>query len=643
MITTPLLLGLAIQQANPFLPPRATYRVAPNRQFDLQHVLINIDVDEPTRTVKGHSENTLTLIKSGVENLVLHAGKGMKVSAVWVNGSQAPFNHDPTKEELSTPIGKPVKGTKRVIKTAYECGKDQGGGFGAEGGWHWIAKRANDPSRIGFWTQGESNYNRRWFPTWDYPNDFATSETITTVQKDWSVMGNGRLVSEKPVGNKVTYHWKMDVPHATYLTAIYGGPFDIQKDKWEGVDLWYVVPKGRGNLIPTSFGDTKDMLGFFSKVTGVKYPYNKYAQNAMHDFGGGMENISNTILGAGALTDGKNGFMTMSSLNAHELAHQWFGDLVSCKSWGHTWLNESFATYMQIMYFEHARGPHEFAREVQEAIGSYLGESRRYKRPLATDFMPNDDAMFDSHSYPKGAMVMHTLRRMIGDEPFRNGLNLYLTRHRHQPVETHDLMQALTDGSGFNCQPFFEQWVWKPGHPVIEYSWTYDATTKTAKVAVQQKQDTTDGTPIYRIPTKVAVISQGKVSRHNIELSKTEDEFSIPSATAVDAVILDPDGDFLREMKHTFAPSELRAVAEFAPNAVQRATAMNALLESPDDATVDFAVRLFKADSGQFPVFISTRRLANLKKDSLKPFFEAEKSHKCFERRRDAERALAGN
>ncbi|MEQ1935320.1 MAG: M1 family metallopeptidase, partial [Fimbriimonadaceae bacterium] len=539
-------------QYGQFDPAKTPAAKVPTHAFDLEHVLINLNVDYPNRRISGSVENRFHL-PNRVSQLDLHAGKQLKILGVSTDGTTCAFKHD--GEDLVVTLPAESKAGLHTVKITYESVNAAGGTFGAGGGWHWIETDGYDPKRVGFWTQGETEYNREWVPTWDYPNDFATSETKVTVDGDWTVVSNGSLISNSVKAGRRTWHWRQSIPHATYLMSLVGGPLDYVKDSWEGKELWYVVPAGKASLIPTSFGDTKDMLTYFSKQTGFKYPWDKYAQNAMIDFGGGMENVSATTLGAGSLTDGLNGQWTMSGLNAHELAHQWFGDTVTCKDWSHIWLNESWATFMQACYFEHARGKAEYERNINGDMHGYFGEATRYKRPIRTEHYPNPDSMFDSHTYPKGAAVMHTLRRQLGDKVFWDGIKLYLNRNQHKPVESDDLCRALSEVSGFDLKPFWEQWIYKPGHPVISYDWSYNSGKLAVKV--QQTQDTNFGAPIYRIPTEVGVITRGLVTRHAVVLDSKENQFEISLVGEPDAVILDPDMDFLREMKHEFKPLEL--------------------------------------------------------------------------------------
>lgn len=620
---------LAPAQGNPFRPPAAKIQVAPKSVVDLQHYKIVLDIDYPGRTIRGTTYNTVSPLTEGITEIRLHAGERVTVEKVSLGDAPVAFTRQGSDLLINTPAL--PKGKAVVVRIDYNVSKG-----GARDGWHWIEPNGYDPKHVGFWTQGETGFNREWAPTWDYPNDFATSESIVTVDRDWSVIGNGAFVSDKVEGNRRTWHWKMDQPHATYLASLVGGPLDIKKDMWQGVELWYVTPAGKGKLIDASYSDTKDMLDFFSKRVGVKYPWPKYAQNAMIDFGGGMENVSATTLGADSLTDGRDGYRAMSSLNSHELAHQWFGDLVTCKDWGHLWLNESFATVMQWIYFEHAQGPYAYQREINDGVGEYLGESRRYKRPLATNQYADPEVMFDSHSYPKGGAVLHTLRRFVGDEAFFGGLKKYLTDHRHQPVDSEDLRVAISAVAKKDLKPFWDQWVYKPGHPVIEYSWTHAGGKVTLNV--RQIQDTTQGVPVYDIQTKFATIVKGKVVRHPIHLNAKVQSFSVDSDMP-DAVILDPDLDFLREMPHQFQPTELAAIMQFAPSALDRQAAFDAY-SSTETFDVALVKKMLAADRKNFPAIRSTSRILDKAAAFGLEFWEEESKHSDYTRRAIAVQAI---
>ena len=656
LLTSVLLLqGQGQRPANPFAPPAATVHYAPDRTCDLLHVAVSLDIDYPNRTYTGKAVNTLSPLRSGLTEIYLNAGPVMEILRATVDGVPAAIHRDDRKVYVTVPPT--VKGKKIDIAFEYKAANTKGRSFGGGGGFHWIEKREGGPdTRVGFWTQGESEYNSDWVPMWDYPNDFATYEETYTVPADWTAIGNGKLVSESKRGDRKTFVWRQEIPHATYLMTAVGGPFDIKKDAWRGTPLWYVVPRGQGKYIDASFGDTPDMLSFYSERYGFRYPWAKYAQNAMYDFGGGMENVSATTLGEGSLTDGKDGFRTMASLNSHELGHQWFGDTVTCQDWGDIFNNESFATFLQATYFEHSRGKDAYLWEVENNQRAYLAEAARYQRPVITNVYPNADAMFDSHTYPKGGDLLHTLRRFMGDEAFFAGLKDYLNTYQHTPVQYPQLERALERASGIDVQPFFEQWFLKPGHPVFAYEWRME--DGKAIVTATQTQDTANGTPIYNIPNaKLAMVVAGRRIDVPFPISGAVTTLSIPVTVVPDAVMFDPDHDFLRvvERKGDPSPAESLAVLRFAGDPAQRLEAMAALVKEGTPAALANVVEALRADRGvgpAFPAFAGGRRrggaaldnpltaLAALKDPSLRSFWTEELDGKDAGRRAVAVRAL---
>ncbi len=640
IVTTSAAQGGSRGVKDPFSAPNATVHYAPDRMYDLKNIDVVVNVDYPNRTVTGKTTSTLTPLQDGLTMLKFNAGGSTKIEGVELNGHFAQYKRVDDGIEVTCPpakLGETMDVTIHYHLKKSELKPGDGGGF------HWLDESKGEPSKKGFWTNGETDENRDWAPTWDYPNDFATSQTTCTVPADWDVVGNGVKLSDKVSDDKKTRTvvWKMDIPHATYLFSLMAGPLDIKKDKWRGVDLWYVVPRGKGNLIDYTFEDTKDMLSFYSDTLGYKYPWPKYAQDCTYEFGGGQENVSATTLGQDFLTDKRAGIHSMDSLNSHEMGHQWFGDTVTCKDWGQIWLNESFATFMQMMYFEHSRGIYAYQNEIEQNSQGYIDESHRYRRPMATNFYQEPGVMFDQHTYPKGGVLLHSLRRMLGDKPFFAGLHRYLENHQHSPVETGMLCEDMTEASGINCHPWFDQWILKPGHPIFDWSWTYDDAKKEVVVHVKQTQDLTGGVPIYDIAAKVALV-HGGVERKDIHLNAADQEFRIASASKPDAVVFDPDHDFMREIpKQPWAREELIAVAKYAPCCTDKVDAMRKLLtDKPSDAEVHAAVEILKSDQGPFPAIAGYKSLMELKREDLRSFFESELSHECYGRKTDATQAL---
>ena len=646
------------QGGNPFAAPAASLHYAPDRQYDLLNVYVETAVDYKDRKITGHVVNTLTTLRNGLTELKLMAGPALEITKATVNGAPATFRRDGRSLYVKTAGFKP--GVKVDVALDYSSAKAQGGGFGAGGGWHWVQPRqggSNGPGafgasnlsasvRVGFWTQGETESNSDWVPTWDYPSDLATSETKTTVPADWTVIGNGLLVSKTfdAKAKTATYDWKMTLPHATYLLSLCGGPFDVKKDTWEGVQLWYVVPRGAGRYIDTTYGHTKDMLTFYSSVLGFKYAWPKYAQDGMFDFGGGMENVSATTLGEGSLTEPRDGYFTADSVNSHELGHQWFGDTVTCKDWGDIYLNESFATFMQMIYFEHSRGSASYQWEVEDNSQGYFRESRRYKRPLSTKFYSGPDAMFDQHTYPKGGVILHTLRRMLGDAPFFGGLQSYLNKWQHTPVESAQLRRAFIESTGVNVEPFWKQWIDSPGHPVLDYTWVYE--DGKLKLTVKQTQDTSDGTPVYDIQSKIGYVAQDQrvagFMTAPVHLSKTEETFEIAMPSKPLCVVLDPDHDFLREIPTLhWAREELPYILAHSHNAPDRSAAMLKMLDNPSDDEIRRVTDALRADNDPRALtFRSVVQLANLKRPELRSFWMSQLDNPNLARQAQAVQAL---
>ena len=226
------------------------------------------------------------------------------------------------------------------------------------------------------WSQGEMDESSHWFPCWDYPNDRATSEIIVTVRKGMRAIANGALISAEIDGQsgETTYHWRENVPHVTYLTSLIIGEYHETRTEWDGIPITYYVNPSDKKFVDLAFGKTPDMMDFFSNKIGVRYPYEKYAQTCVHDFiWGGMENISATTMTRRMLPDERAevDYQT-DGLVAHELAHQWWGDLLTTKNWNNTWLSEGFASYFDLLYTEHARGNGEFKMRLRTFRASYM-------------------------------------------------------------------------------------------------------------------------------------------------------------------------------------------------------------------------------------------------------------------------------
>jgi aminopeptidase N len=621
--------------ANPFASPAAKMQYAPDRDYDLLHVAVDLNVDYAKYSFKGIVVNTISPLRDDLTSVTFSCGAKLSIQACEIAGKREPCTREGDWLKISTEA--PLKRGDPVAVTVRYASESESEGF------YWIKPTPSTPLHAGFYTEGQPDKTRNWVPTWDYPNDFATSETRVTVPADWFVIGNGTLASNtlSSDGKTRTFHWQMDQPHATYLLSLAAGAFDQKVTNWRGVPLWYLVPKGKKNLIDYSFGRTPEILAFYEDLLG-KFPWKKYSQTAVYDYRGGIENVSATTIGESELTDERDGFQLSDGIVSHEMAHQWFGDLVTCKNWGELWLNEGFAVFLTGLYFEHSEGEASYDYYMKSQMAEYLDQSRQYEHPLATRLYATPSSNFDRTSYAKGAFVLHALRRTLGDKPFFAGLRKYLIKYQNMPVDSHDLCDAMTEATGVNLEPFFDQWVYRPGHPVINYGWTWDGERKMVVLAVKQVQDTKSGVPIFDFNTTIGLVSGQHLVYEKVRVDKAEQEIRITAPNKPDAVLFDVRHEALLEIPASaWTKAELPIIFKYAPSAVDRQEAMNLILrDNPADAIVQSVIAEVRRDRGQFPVFRSLSALAQLKRPDLRPLFREELTHPKLGRRVLAIKAL---
>ncbi|HEX2163333.1 MAG TPA: M1 family metallopeptidase, partial [Thermoanaerobaculia bacterium] len=488
----------------PFAPPGAEPRYMPARAYDLLHRELDLAFDRDAETVSGTAVNVLTPLLPGTRAIDLHA-VDLDVRRVTVDGAEAAWEELPDDRALRVELGRAVDpGTEVRVAVEYSARPTAGLYFvGPDEGY------PDKPAQV--WSQGESELNRHWFPSWDFPNDRATTAAAYTVPAGWRAVGNGRLVGvdELPDGRR-TFRWEIDQPHVNYLVSIVAGELvEVADTPWRDVPIVYYVPPGREEEARRSFGRTPEMMEFFSTSTGVPYPYDKYAQSTAVDFiWGGMENVSATTQTIGTLHDERAATdVSSDGLVAHELAHQWFGDLVTCREWAHCWLNEGFATYFTGLWFEHDRGADGLAWEVWDWRGSYFREdAREYRRPIATHRYPFPMAMFDAHLYDKGALVLHMVRDLVGDDGWWRGIRRYLDEHAGTTVVTADFQTAMEAATGVPLGPVFDRYVTGAGHPELAVAWSWDAERGMVRLTVEQTQETDAGSGLFAYPVELALV-----------------------------------------------------------------------------------------------------------------------------------------
>ncbi len=442
-------------------------------------------------------------------------------------------------------------------------------------------------------SQGETEFNRFWLPCWDYPNDMATSETITTVPEGQSVLSNGKLVKVTRARGQVTYDWVESVPHSSYLISIAVGPWHKFADSYHAKPVDYYVPSTVDEATARrSLHLTPDMIGFFSRASGVEYPYEQYAQvTAQNYMFGGQENVSATTLSDRTLHDARaDQDYPSTNLVSHELGQHWFGDYVQGRDWSNIWLNEGFATYLEALYTQYHEGYDAYRLDIYNDQLTEQREDRdAYRRPLVDRHYTDPLYIIDATTHQKGADVLDMLRYLIdGPEAARQpasqherlfqALHYYLVTHHAETAETANLIDAIRATTGEEIDWFFREWVFLPGHPDYRVEATYDAAKKSERVTVTQTQDTTGGTPIYDMPIQLAFYgANGERKQTQVRDNLQRQSFDVPLEFEPRWVDFDPDDFIDKTVQFAKTVDALIAEAEDDPSMMSRLWAVQQL------------------------------------------------------------------
>lgn len=467
------------------------------------------------------------------------------------------INYTYSNDSIRIDLGKTLtKEEKYKIEVEYiakpnELKEGGSGAITSDKGLYFINPTGKDPDKMPqIWTQGETQSNSVWFPTIDNPTEKMTDEIYMTVDDKYTTLSNGLLTdSKKNEDGSRTDHWVMDLPHAPYLVMMGVGEFKkVTDEPWNGKEISYYVEKEYEPHAKAIFGKTKKMVEFYSTRLGVPYPWQKYAQIVARDYvSGAMENTTATLHGdfvcyqtTREIIDGAKGESTI----AHELFHQWFGDLASCESWSNLTLNESFATYGEYLWeeFEYGRDAAD-DHHAGSRYGYFAQAGQKQVDLVRFDYAERED-MFDAFSYNKGGQILHMLRKYVGDDAFFASLKLYLEKNKFKTAEAHDLRLAFEETTGEDLNWFFNEWYYAKGHPDLDIKKSYDATTKKLKLEITQQQDFKVA-PLYKLPIYIDIYAGGKKERKHIWINDVKNTFTFDVASNPDLVNFDAEKQLL--------------------------------------------------------------------------------------------------
>ncbi|PYS53262.1 MAG: hypothetical protein DMF68_00085 [Acidobacteria bacterium] len=539
-----------VQRTLPHHLPQGTLHTRAPRTFDVLNYTIRTRFDVPNRTVIGDETVTLKPLASGFKSFDLDASS-MKIETVTLGDSNTMLQWTQPPDKLSIALDRAYGPTDSIsIRIRYRATPHKGIYFiqQTRGGSE-MAK----PAQI--WSQGEPEENHYWFPCYDFPDDKATSEQYITTSADQIAISNGSLLEtiNNPDGSH-TFHWKMDEPHSSYLISLVVGNYAKLTDTYKNIPVEYYTYPGTEQQARNAFSKTPEMIRLFSEKLNYEFPFNRYAQTIVANFiFGGMENITATthadteILGYSGT---KETAVSTTNLISHELAHSWFGDLVTCKDWSQAWLNEGFATFMEAVFREHEAGREAYMAEMHSNMLLYfLEDSFRYRRPIVYDRYRQPIDLFDSTLYKKGALILHMLREEVGDEMFWNSLNKYLNENKDKVVQTSDLEHAFEETTGKKLDWFFDQWVYKAGYPELRVRSFYNAATHTLALNIAQTQLPEAMTPaVFRLPVDIEFeTAKGKRTEH-ILINERQQRFSFKLDSKPVAINFDKDERILKKL-----------------------------------------------------------------------------------------------
>ncbi len=580
---------LNAQDKSTKLPPQ---HHAPNREFNMLNIDLNLHFDLLNKKLLGEATETLIPLRMNYDSLHLDA-VGMKIINIEMNGQDLPYKYDGKK--LTVALGKSynIDDTLTYVINYTTVPKS---------GVYFILPDSSYPNRTPqIWSQSEMEDARYWFPCHDYPDDFITSSVTATVPEDWTVISNGHLdsVDDDPVAKQKTFYWVEDKPHVIYLISIVAGKYSEIKSNFGGIPVDYYVPADQVENAKQNFSSTPDILKFYSDVTGQIYPWNKLSLSTVSDFTfGGMENVSAITLTEGTLHDKFSEPQVSSvSLVAHETAHQWFGDLLTCRTWSQAWLNEGFATFFEALYTQHAYGEDEFDYEMRRDHMAVIHADNQERKPTVYNRYNYPVDVFSTYIYPRGASILNMMRGMLGDSLFFKSIRHYVQKFKHENVDTHNFKNAVQEATGYNLEWFFNEWLYKAGHPVFDVSYKYNETNHKLLLTVKQTQKIDSLTPVYKMPVDIYIVTPSEKITKKIWVDSLQNTFTFNVSEKPLMVNFDENNLLLKEMKFDKSKEELEYQLKNDPNVAGRIWAAEQLTSLKNTQAAQALIYAMKNDS----------------------------------------------
>ncbi len=553
----------------------------PDPQVRFEHLRLELDFEDLTsRSFRARETISFTTLEAPLPRLELDA-LDLDIEEV-ADASGQPLTTRYDDRRLTIRFDPPLAPrTPGEVHIRYACREPKAGMYFA------LPDEGYPARPLMIHTQGEAIFARNWFVCHDSPNARCTSEMLVTIPDKYLALSNGQLVAdEKLDGGRRRFHYRMEQPHAAYLVSLVIGEFAVVREQWHGRPVEYWVPPGQEGRALATFGKTPEMLELYSTLTGFEYPYAKYSQAVCYLFNwGGMENISATTMHENIILDERAALdQDEEGLIAHELAHQWFGDLLTCETWAHLWLNEGFATYMTPVWFEHARGADEYVYRIWGTLrGAAAADQPDLRGGLVWPYYDHPDDTFSrgpSNPYGKGASVLHILRRELGDELFWRCIQEYVRRNAWKTVESDDLRSVVEELSGRSFERFFQQWVERSGVPSLRISYEWNDAESEAVVSLEQTQPITETAPAMAINVHVWLMREdGTVEKRVVEMGQRTARLALRCAGEPRMVCIDPELALLARVELELPASMVVRLAREGPTLASRLYAVRELAQ----------------------------------------------------------------